>query len=98
MRLLKCVQFVQLKEGEPVLALGMHITNWSVDMGVPDYGFVPAEVDVEKLPQELKEVKKETEELYDDMKDVLLAFIEHNPDMIKELIQELDEMLDTLGE
>ena len=37
-------------------------------------------------------------ELYDDMKGVLLAFIEFNPDMIKELIQELDEMLDTLGE
>ena len=40
MRLLKCVQYGQLKEGEPVLALGMHITKWSADMGVPDYGFV----------------------------------------------------------
>jgi len=98
MRLLKCVQYGQLKEGEPVLALGMHITKWSADMGVPDYGFVPAEINVEKLPQELKEAKKETKELYDDMKGVLLAFIEFNPDMIKELIQELDEMLDTLGE
>ena len=37
-----CKRYEDLKDGEPILALGVHAVRWNFDLyGEPAYGFVP---------------------------------------------------------
>ena len=42
MELFRVVDYEDLKEGEPILAFGVHVLSWNFDqMGQPRYGIVP---------------------------------------------------------
>lgn len=48
--LYKCVNYKNLKEGQPILAFGKHVLAWDVELlGEPAYCFVPADEEEAKM-------------------------------------------------
>jgi hypothetical protein len=53
-----CKRFEDLKEGEMVMAFGMHVFKWNFDLyGDPAYGFVPAPAEPFELDNESNELE-----------------------------------------
>lgn len=64
MELYICKRYEDLKEGEPVLAFGLHVLRWDKrEYGTPTYAFVPVDVDIDALHADLAAARARIAEL-----------------------------------
>ena len=58
----RLIQFDQLKEGDPVMAFGVHVLRWKfAEWGNPSYAFTDADSDNRKSKEELLEALAKVE-------------------------------------